>query len=111
MDKKSLALKAKIEAIFEDEKLTHQSEVLVEIYKLFFPDWDNIIAIEGHPTCDEEMWKFICEKFIIFDGKYHPGVMQGGLWLNMGFSGNKEMKPWTVNISTCTCEFKLQKAA
>jgi hypothetical protein len=82
------------------EKSTHQADILVGIYKLYIPDWDNIKSIENWPTCGEEMWLFICDEFIKFD-KLHHESYPGGLWLNNGFSTDKTLDPWAVDLSTC----------
>ena len=92
-------LREHIEAIFK--KHTHQTDVLVEIYKMVFPDWDRIEKIEGHPEAGHALWKFICSQFIEFDHKYHPKVFKGGIWLNTGFSSNGNLEPWQISFDNC----------
>jgi hypothetical protein len=90
--------KAAIEACFEDA--THQADVLVRLYKLVFPDWDQIVSVNNWPECNENTWKHICRLFMTFDQKHH-GSLPGGLWLNHGFSGNESLPDWAVSIANC----------
>ena len=92
-------MKDKIEAVFE--KATNQEEALIELYKLVFPDWEEIITIRNWPSCGKTMWGFICKKFIEFDRKHHPKIMAGGIWLNNGFSCNKQLNDWDIDLTTC----------
>ena len=93
------ALKEHIQEIFA--KHEHQNDVLVDIYKLIFPNWNQIESIEGHPEAGHTLWKFICNKFIEFDHKYHPKVFKGGIWLNTGFSTNSNLNPWEISFENC----------
>ena len=93
-------LKKYIEAIFE--RYENQSDVLVDIYKLVFPDWDRIEKVHGFPEAGNDLWKFVCRKFIAFDEKHHPNVFKGGIWMNTGFSSNGYLKPWELSFENCT---------
>jgi hypothetical protein len=92
-------IKKQIDSIFETS--THQSQVVVEIYKIFFPDWDKIQKISGFPKAGEKLSRYIWDKFIQFDKTNHPNVMAGGLWMNCGFGSSEELEDWQVDISTC----------
>jgi hypothetical protein len=76
----------------------HQQDVLVGIYRLVYPEWDLIEKIDGWPTINKETWKIIQRKFMEFDRVYHPDVMLGGAWLNVGFScqGSEDLEDWEV---------------
>ena len=76
--------KKQIDDCFEGK--THQSEVMLDIYKLVFPDWDKIAKLEGWPKIGTVGGKYIAQKFMDFDREHHRGVLRGGLWLNNGFS-------------------------
>ena len=93
-------LKEHIKAIFERHE--HQSDTLIDIYKLVFPDWDRIEKIHGFPEAGNDLWKFICRQFIAFDEKYHPNVFKGGIWMNSGFSSNGYLDPWELSFENCT---------
>ena len=101
--KKIEELKARIDAIFE--KHTHQSDVLIDIYKMYFPRWDEIAKIDGWPKCGKPMALYICGKFMEFDRKFHPDVMNGGLWLNNGFSHDEKLGDWEVNVQALKIEY------
>ncbi|MFC1814158.1 hypothetical protein ACFL03_15850 [Thermodesulfobacteriota bacterium] len=89
-----------IKAIFKQHD--HQTDVLIDIYKMILPDWDSIKEIDGHPEAGHSLWTFICNQFIEFDHKYHPKVFKGGIWLNTGFSANSNLKPWETSLENCT---------
>jgi len=93
-------LREHIKEIFK--KHNHQTDVLIDIYKMILPDWDSIKEIDGHPEAGHSLWTFICNQFIEFDHKYHPKVFKGGIWLNTGFSANSNLKPWEISFENCT---------
>ena len=95
----------RIDAFFEGQN--HQADVLIGLYKFVFPDWDNIVSLDGYPTVNEHTWKYICEKFIAFDKIYHPDVFAGGLFMNKGFSVDYKLtQDWKVYIDDCKAEYK-----
>lgn len=96
-------LRSKIKKIFESQ--THQSEAIMEIYKLAIPDLDSVKKVNGFPESGRELWKFICKGFIRFDRKHHPKVFAGGIWLNNGFATNDQLSPWEVSLRNCTLEY------
>ena len=73
-----------IDAAFEG--VEHQQDYVVNIYKLVYPMWDEILFIDGWPRSSKKLWKEICKRAQEFDKAVHPTVMPGGLWLNKGFS-------------------------
>jgi len=91
------SLRDYINAIFKQHD--HQADVLIDIYKMILPDWDSIEKIDGYPEAGNALWKFICNQFIEFDRKHHPKVFKGGIWLNTGFSVNKELSSWKISFS------------
>ena len=86
-------------------KHDHQEKVLIDLYKLVFPEWDRIIKIDGYPEAGCDLWKFICRIFQEFDRKHHPDCMPGGLWMNTGFSVNTELQPWEVSFKNCRVKY------
>ena len=93
-------LQIKLQKIFEE--VEHQSSALVRIYKLVFPDWDQIKQIEGHPIVGKEMWQYIANLFIEFDREHHPETINGGLWINNGFSASDKLDGWSIDLGNCT---------
>ena len=93
--------KKQIDAIFEVSN--HQSEACVALYRLAFPDWDEITRIDGFPGIGKEAGDFIWKRFIEFDRKHHPDVFNGGLWLNSGFSTleGADLGPWELSTDNC----------
>jgi hypothetical protein len=86
-------------------KHDHQEDVLIELYKLVFPEWDKISRIKGYPEVGYDLWLFICRLFQKFDQKYHPGCLPGGAWMNTGFSVNHNLEGWEINFDSCEVEF------
>lgn len=97
------SLKSYIKALFD--QYSNQQEVLIEIYKLVFPEWDSIKQINGYPKAGPLLWEYICKSFIKFDQRHHPNVFTGGLWFNLGFSVNHEINPWSVSFEDCCVEY------
>ena len=100
-------LKEYIKAIFN--KYQHQEEVLIDLYKMVLPDWDQIDKVEGFPVAGDDLWQFICRCFQDFDKRKHPDVMPGGAWLNCGFSVNHELSPWEIGFKNCSVVYKDEK--
>lgn len=88
-----------IKAIFEEAE--HQSDYAIGIYKLAFPDWDEIKEVKGWPRISVNMNKFIFSLAIDFDKKHHPKVQCGGLWMNKGFGSDSEIDWGIVDLSNC----------
>lgn len=88
--------KKMIDECFKEK--SHQSECIISLYKIAFPDWDKIKEIDGFPCVSNETGKYICQKFMEFDKENHPTVMAGGIWLNNGFSIDS-MEDWKVDTS------------
>ena len=97
------SLRESITAVFD--RCDHQQAVLIDLYKLVFPEWDCISKIEGYPETGCDLWKFICRLFQEFDRNHHPDCMPGGLWMNTGFSVNSELQPWEVSFKNCRVKY------
>jgi hypothetical protein len=91
--------KEQVDACFDDK--THQAEALIGLYRMIYPDWDNIKKLHSFPKCGKPLNEYIFKKFQEFDRKNHPGVMRGGLWFNNGWSvyGNDYLGDWEVDPS------------
>ena len=74
----------------------HQADVLLDLYKLVIPDWDNIAKLVSWPSCNDKIWQFICQKFIEFDKYHHRDCIAGGAWMNSGFGIDNTLPDWTV---------------
>ncbi len=88
-------LKADVDAIFDTA--THQSEVLVRLYQLVYPNWDAIAEVDGHPQCHPATGQYLMQRAMAFDRKHHPNVFAGGAWMNNGFgSRGVDLHEWEV---------------
>jgi len=86
------------------ENNSHQLEVLIGLYRLVYPNYEQISTIDGWPTINRKTWMTIAGMFREFDIKHHPEVMSGGCWMNTGFStleAAEDLKDWEVDKSTC----------
>ena len=100
-------LKEQIDEIFEQAK--HQVDAALALYRIAFPDWDNIKSLDGHPQVSKYTGTYIFDKFIAFDKEHHPEVVNGGLWMNKGFGSNTPVdKDWRVITSNCKIEYHEQ---
>ena len=92
-----------IDTIFE--KAEEQADYFLNLYRLAFPEWDNIQHVDGYPRVSETTNKYIFGKAISFDKEKHPNVMNGGLWLDKGFGTNEEVKDWEITLEDCVIEY------
>jgi hypothetical protein len=87
-------------------KHDHQDNVIIDLYKMILPRWDDIEKLNGHPVCGEKLWHYICELFINFDKIHHPRCLAGGAWINFGFSSDSQLAPWEINLSGYSIIYK-----
>jgi len=101
--------KTAVKKLFEDND--HQFQVIEGLYRMVYPDYDDIEKLEGWPTITENTNRDISRLFINFDRKHHPNVFNGGLWMNNGFSqmcaGEFDLEDWEVETSTGKPRYKL----
>ena len=83
-----------IDACFEN--VLHQYFVMVNLYRLIYPNFDEIDEIVGYPKCSESLSDYIFNKFIRFDQEHHPKVFSGGAWMNKGWARDEELEGYTV---------------
>ena len=88
-----------LQVIFEESE--HQDSVIVKLYKMLFPDWDKIQRIEGFPVVGKALNEYIFNLFIEFDREHHPECVNGGAWINQGFSSNDRLGPWEISLENC----------
>lgn len=81
--------------------LNHQADVLIELYRLIFPNWERIVKLEGYPAINDHTWNEIGELFIAFDHLHHPDVFAGGCWMSRGFTISNNIPDWTVSLQEC----------
>lgn len=88
--------KEQIDEVFKHA--THQQDYLVGLYKIVYPDWDEIKSVNGWPTVNMVTHKYIMGKAVEFDKVHHPEVFSGGLYMNNGFSSLRanEVEDWRV---------------
>lgn len=94
------------------KKNTHQLDVLIGLYRLVYPNYDQIANLEGWPTINEKTWLEIAAMFRDFDTEHHPEVMCGGCWMNTGFStleAADDLENWEVDKTTCKVILKNDK--
>ena len=93
-------LQQHLQEIFEESE--HQSSVIVKLYKMVFPDWDKIQRIEGFPAVGKALNEYIFNLFIEFDREHHPKCVNGGAWINQGFSSSDRLEPWEISLENCS---------
>lgn len=96
-----------IEQLFLD--LDHQVDVALAIYKMAFPNWDDIVSIDGWPSINKKTANALMQHFISFDRRHHPEVFSGGLWMNKGFSQAEEpndLNDYEIDLDGVTIELQ-----
>lgn len=86
-----------------------ESDAVVGVYRLVYPDWDAVTSVDGHPACNKETWCRICRWFQELTERlnkaraYDKKVMPGGPWMNWGFQGTAlQLKDWEVQPAPVT---------
>lgn len=91
----------------------HQADVMIALCKMVYPEWDRIETIGDDtmtwPSVNNKTWKAICEMFMTFDQQHHPDVMNGGLWMNNGFSWEEDRETDLVDWEVRKAPFTLKK--
>ena len=90
-----------VKQVFEHAK--SQEDYLVAIYKMVFPNWDEIKKIHGWPACNTNTWKQICRWAMEWDKK-GTSAMAGGAWMNNGFSTDDKLGDWEISMEGVTLE-------
>ena len=86
-----------IDAIFENSKQQH--ETVSKLYGSVIPRFEEVKKVNHFPSTNKKTSEYIFSKAIEFDKKYHPNILNGGLWFNNGFSGDNEtLKDFEVFI-------------
>jgi len=96
--------KEQIDEVFE--KAEHQRDYTIGLYEKAIPDFDNVVEVGGYPHVSKDTGLYITRQAIVFDQKHHPTVMNGGLWLNQGFSTREYVPDWTVDLNDCNIRRK-----
>jgi len=86
--------KKKVDALFAEGE--HQAEVMTDLFRMIYPNWDDVEKVLDFPTANEFTRRELCGRFVAFDKQHHPAVMAGGLWLNNGFSNDETLADWEV---------------
>lgn len=94
--------KETIDRIFAEAK--HQTDYIIGLYRVAFPNFDEIQHVNGYPTVSTKTTDYIFIKAIEFDKRVHPDVLAGGAWMNNGFSNEKNMPDWVVE----PCDYTLK---
>src|SRR5687768_8356443 len=95
----------KVKALFEVPDTT-QAEIIVGIFKMIYPDWNEIETLLDYCTCNERTNQYLFSMFIAYDKAQNAKrdirdeVMPGGAWMNYGFSNldpeASKLKDWHV---------------
>ena len=91
-----------LEELFATE--THQTDIILKMMEKVCTqvgvDWKQVQELNQFFTGGKEMNDYIWDKFVAFDQKHHPTVMNGGAWMNYGFSSmdNEKVGDWDVTM-------------
>lgn len=97
--------KDQVEALFSS--CTNQDDVLVGLYRLAIPNWDEVkYVVDGKPHIGEEGWQVIYDLFLKFEKMHGEDVFPGHFWLYLGFSADRELGAWEVDSSEVELVFK-----
>ena len=98
---------ASIDACFEDAKA--QADYVVGLYRLVFPNYDQIASVDGHPACTQKLWTYIADKAMNWDRVHCPGVLPGGAWMNYGFATSIDQQVHVTDLQVVRCPVTLKE--
>ena len=103
---KSKLTRETIDNIFKGS--THQSEVMLKLYKVAIPNYSKVKKIHNFPIVNNLTGAYLFTQFLNFDKKFHPSVIPGGRWLDSGFSTREDLNldDFTVSINRSSIEYK-----
>jgi hypothetical protein len=82
--------RAEVEDLFRTAP--DESTALLGLFRMVYPNFDDIEKVDGYPVCNKETSNKICRHFIELTRtlNYHRPfdrqLQVGGYWLNYGFS-------------------------
>ncbi len=87
------------------EKSEDSTVFLLNLYKEAFGKdlWDKIEKLVGFPKAGKELSEYIFLKMIEKDKEVDSNNFTGGIWLNSGFSTERELDPWELIL----CDYTL----
>ena len=94
MSKNISLTKETIDHIFETKENTQ--DATIALYEVAIPDYHKIDKVNSFPKISETTNKYIFRKMIDMDIKNKVKHMNGGLWMNSGFSYDDSMPDWEV---------------
>jgi len=100
--------KEQIDQVFEQAK--EPADYVIGLYKIAFPDWDDIEQFHGFPEISKGTNAYIFQKAQSFDRDFYAikyandpnsRPMLAGLWFNSGFStlDGDALPDWRVRTS------------
>ena len=66
------------------------------LYELVYSNFNEIKKLDDYPRVNELTNNYIWMKFMRLDEKYHPEVISGGLWMNLGFGTDESLSDWKI---------------
>jgi hypothetical protein len=94
-----------INAVFDDEN-ANPSSVIIGMYKLAYPDWDDIESVVDFPRVSRKTCDYIQQRCIELDREQCSNCMNGGFWVNYGF-GVGDVPDWKVKLAPVIYKNKL----
>lgn len=84
-------------------KAESETAALEAVYRMVYPNFDQIDKVDGHPACNDYTWKAICMHFVDLTNRLNKArdivrnqVLPGGPWMNFGFAGGSDLGDWYV---------------
>ena len=109
--------KEQIDAIFEQYEesefppIGYQGSIIIALHQHVYGEkWHEVKMLQDFPKCSDATSTYIYEHFMPLDKKHNiqdaqnggNGVVQGGAWMNRGFSVDRNMGDWFVEPAPYT---------
>jgi hypothetical protein len=97
-------LDQKIDKIFKN---SDPNDIIVDIYKLIYPNWENIKCIKGFTHMNKDLYISVFERLRELDIKKHGDQFEtlntvglSFLWFNKGVGSSEKLNLFEVEIPT-----------
>jgi len=88
--------KTEIDAIFANAQ--NQSYYVMGLYNAAIDNFNQVEFVDFACSVNRVTSDYIWQKAIEFDKQHHPDVVAGGAWMNRGFSIDKDIGDWVVDV-------------
>jgi hypothetical protein len=86
--------KKEIDQIFDSSN--SPLDICLKLYKLVYPNYDDIKEIKGYPKINKEFSLYLFDKFGELDQSNGNTLDGSFFWMNKGFGTDEKLNDWLI---------------